>query len=172
MDLGVCRLRSAPCGRNDEVASTILVPLDGTPEAAVALTPARTVAEATGAAVCLLTVIDADAPEGDHAGSMSELEAVAAELRTHCPRVETAIRRGAPAAEIVVAAIKVGADLIVMSTHALTGPARALSGSVADVVVRNAHRSVLLPRWRAWDEPADGPGAPAEPTDANDAAGA
>jgi hypothetical protein len=35
-------------------------------------------------------------------------------------------------------------DLIVMSTRALTGPARALLGSVADAVVRTSHCPVLL----------------------------
>jgi nucleotide-binding universal stress UspA family protein len=55
------------------VFSKILVPLDGTPEAAVALTAARTVAKATGAAVCLLTVIDADAPDGDTADGPKDL---------------------------------------------------------------------------------------------------
>jgi hypothetical protein len=33
-----------------------------------------------------------------------------------------------------------------MSTHALTGPARTLLGSVADAVVRTADRPVLLIR--------------------------
>lgn len=36
------------------------------------------------------------------------------------------------------------ADLIVMSTRALTGPARALLGSTADAIVRAAHCPVLL----------------------------
>ena len=45
---------------------------------------------------------------------------------------------------IVETADRVGADMVVMSTHALTGPARALLGSVADEVVRAARRPVLL----------------------------
>jgi nucleotide-binding universal stress UspA family protein len=40
----------------------------------------------------------------------------------------------------------VSADLIAMSTHALTGPARAVLGSVADAVVRSSYRPVLLVR--------------------------
>jgi hypothetical protein len=63
----------------------------------------------------------------------------------------------------------VGADLIVMSTHALTGPMRTLLGSVADAVVRGSHRPVLLirrgmrlPRGPARDEVT---AAPAAPTD-------
>jgi len=50
------------------------------------------------------------------------------------------------AESIIKTADEVDDDLIVMSTHALTGPARALLGSVADAVVRNAHRPGLLPR--------------------------
>jgi nucleotide-binding universal stress UspA family protein len=140
--------RQAPAQgrRKYEVFSKILVPLDGTPEAAVALTPARTVAEATGAAVCLLTVIDADAPEEDYATSMSELEGVAAELRTHCPRVETAVRRGAPATEIVAATIEVGADLVAMSTHGRSGLERAFLGSVTQDVLAASPVPVLLLR--------------------------
>lgn len=60
---------------------------------------------------------------------------------------------------IMQTADDVEADLIVMSTHALTGPARALLGSVADTVVRNAHRPVLLPRR----------GAPGDSTEAHGA---
>jgi nucleotide-binding universal stress UspA family protein len=52
------------------------------------------------------------------------------------------------AAGIVEFADKHAADLVVMSTHALTGPARALLGSVADAVVRTAHSPVLLLRRR------------------------
>ena len=44
------------------------------------------------------------------------------------------------------------ADLIVMSTQALTGPARALLGSVADAVVRTANCPVLLLRRKQQDE--------------------
>src|SRR5437868_5205988 len=45
---------------------------------------------------------------------------------------------------IVHAADVAGADLIVLSTRALTGPSRALLGSTADAVVRAAHCPVLL----------------------------
>jgi nucleotide-binding universal stress UspA family protein len=39
---------------------------------------------------------------------------------------------------------EVDADLVVMSTHALTGPVRTLLGSVADAVVRTGRHPVLL----------------------------
>jgi nucleotide-binding universal stress UspA family protein len=45
---------------------------------------------------------------------------------------------------IVNAAESAGADVIVTSTRALTGPARALLGSTADAVVRTSHCPVLL----------------------------
>jgi nucleotide-binding universal stress UspA family protein len=48
-------------------------------------------------------------------------------------------------AEAIVQAADTGnADLIVMSTRALTGPGRALLGSTADAVVRAADCPVLL----------------------------
>ena len=49
-------------------------------------------------------------------------------------------------AAIVAAADEAGSDLIVMSTHAHTGAARALLGSVADALVRDSQRPVLLVR--------------------------
>jgi nucleotide-binding universal stress UspA family protein len=55
---------------------------------------------------------------------------------------------GLPSAMIVRTASEMEADLIVMSTHALTGLARAVLGSTADEVVRNARRPVLLVRQR------------------------
>ena len=42
----------------------------------------------------------------------------------------------------------VGADLVVMSTHAFTGPLRTVLGSTADELVRMAERPVLLVRRR------------------------
>jgi nucleotide-binding universal stress UspA family protein len=51
---------------------------------------------------------------------------------------------GPVAGAIVRAADELHADLIVMSTHALTGPTRTILGSVCASVVRNAHRPVLL----------------------------
>ena len=127
----------------------LLVPLDGTPEAAVAVLPALTLARATGASMHLIRVSLAalGVPPLDEAVEAERgLERVAAELVTHGVAVSTAVRRGDAAEQIVAEARQRDADLIVMSTHALTGPARALLGSVADAVVRTSHRPVLLVR--------------------------
>ena len=51
---------------------------------------------------------------------------------------------GDPTHEIVRTAELTDADLVVMSTHALAGPARSLFGSVAASVIREAGRPVLL----------------------------
>ena len=126
--------------------SKILVPLHGTPEAADALTPVVTVAKATSAAVHLLTVIDADAPAADYARIRADLEGVAAEVRAHDLRVDTAVHRGEPVAEIVAAAIKLGADLVVMATHGRGGIERAFLGSVAQDVVAKSPIPVMLLR--------------------------
>ena len=137
----------------------ILVPLDGTSEATAALTPAQTVATATGAVICLLTAIESDASGPDHSRATADLEVAARDLRHEGHQVDACVRRGNPAAEIIVAAAELRTDLVVMSTHALTGPARAFLGSVADTVVRNSHRAVLRPRR----------GAPGDSTEAHGA---
>jgi nucleotide-binding universal stress UspA family protein len=116
------------------VFAKILVPLDGTSEAMAALTPAQTVATATGAVVCLLTAIDSDASGTEHSRTTADLELVARDLRHQSLRVDTCVRRGDPSAEIIVAAAELRAGLIVMTTHGRGGLARALLGSVSDTV--------------------------------------
>jgi nucleotide-binding universal stress UspA family protein len=126
------------------VFSKILVPLGGTSEPMVALTPARTVATATGAAISLLMVIDDDASGIDHSRATADLESVAMELRHHGLSVDTAVRRGTPAAEIVAAVIEAGADLVVMATHGRSGLARAFLGSVTQHVLATSPVPVML----------------------------
>jgi nucleotide-binding universal stress UspA family protein len=60
--------------------------------------------------------------------------------------VETQKLQGVPATEIVELARQGGFDLIVMSTHGLTGFRHALLGSVAERVVRTAPCPVLTVR--------------------------
>jgi nucleotide-binding universal stress UspA family protein len=143
----------------------ILVPLDGTSDAMIALTPAQTVAMATGAVVCLLMAIESDASGPDHSRTTADLEVVARDLRNQGIGVDRCVRRGDPSAEIIVAAAELRAELVVMSTHALTGPARALLGSVADAVVRSSHRTVLLPRRGAPGDAAEAHGADRDTVD-------
>jgi len=126
------------------VFTKMLVPLDGTSEAMAALAPARTLATATGAVVCLLMAIESDASGSDHSRATADLEVVAQGLRHAGIDVSTCVRRGAPAAEIIVAAAELQADLVVMTTHARSGLTRAFLGSVAQHVVAASPVPVLL----------------------------
>jgi nucleotide-binding universal stress UspA family protein len=59
-------------------------------------------------------------------------------------RVEPRVRTGTPAREAVSEAAEWPADLVVVGTHGRAGAARALLGSVAEAVVRDAPCSVLV----------------------------
>ena len=74
------------------------------------------------------------------------LSGLAAEVRAKGLRVTRLSRRGEPVAEILAAARDVEADLIAMTTHGRTGPARLLFGSVAEGVLRHADIPVFLMR--------------------------
>jgi nucleotide-binding universal stress UspA family protein len=62
--------------------------------------------------------------------------------------VRTVLATGSPHHEIVENARKLGADLIVMSTHGRSGFAHLVMGSVAEKVVRGAPCAVLTVRAR------------------------
>jgi nucleotide-binding universal stress UspA family protein len=127
----------------------LLVPLDGTPEAAVAVLPALTLARATGASVHLIRVSRAalGVPPVDEAAEAElGLERVAAELAADGVAVGTQVRRGDPAEEIVAEARQRDADLIVMATHGRAGLGRAVIGSVAERVLAHAPVPVLVLR--------------------------
>jgi nucleotide-binding universal stress UspA family protein len=130
----------------------LLVPLDGTPQAASALPPARALARAVGASLVLLRVVAEDNRHG--AGGVDpvveaedNLTRVAAELRSGSTlAVETAVRRGNPAQRIVEEVLARGVDLVVMATHGRSGLPRAVLGSVAERVLVHSPVPVVLYR--------------------------
>jgi nucleotide-binding universal stress UspA family protein len=69
-------------------------------------------------------------------------------LPSHRCRLETHVRSGPAAAEIVRLAEEVGADLVVVGTHGRTGIRRLVLGSVAEEVVRTAPCPVYVARPR------------------------
>ncbi|MFN0069884.1 MAG: universal stress protein [Chloroflexota bacterium] len=77
----------------------------------------------------------------------------AAEVRVHA-RYE--LGQGSTAASILKAASELESDMIVMRTHARRGIARALTGSVADEVVRTSSLPVLLYTTRMIEALASG----------------
>jgi nucleotide-binding universal stress UspA family protein len=152
-------------GRHITHVRKLLVPVDGSHGGAVALRTAAEVARATGASINIVQVVvpipmQVYAAPYDYAGAAfydsawdddalasarAYVDAVAARLRGLglSVHVEARMARGV-ADTIVEIAEQASVDIIVMSTHALTGPARALLGSTADAVVRMAHCPVLL----------------------------
>lgn len=65
--------------------------------------------------------------------------------------VKVMLRRGVPFGEIINAARKCKADLIVMATHGRSGLRQMLIGSVAEKVVRHAPCPVLTVRHRGYE---------------------
>lgn len=154
-----------PGGRRISHIRKLLVPVDGYPGASVALPTAVNIARATGASIHVLQVavpipmLAYMAPYDCSGGAFYDsawdddallaartyVEAVAARLRGLGLSVDAEARMAPSIADAIdTAADTASADLIVMSTHARTGPARALLGSVADAVMRTAKCPVLL----------------------------
>ncbi len=71
---------------------------------------------------------------------------VAAALRDLAPHLDTYVRSGSPADEIVQTAREVGADLIVLGSRGLGTVRSVLLGSVSDRVLHHAHCPVLVVR--------------------------
>jgi nucleotide-binding universal stress UspA family protein len=84
--------------------------------------------------------------EARRAEAEAYLAGLAAEMEAKGVRASTRVRRGDPVEEILAAAKEEQADLIAMSTHGRTGPARLLFGSVAEGVLRHATVPVFLMR--------------------------
>ena len=122
----------------------IMIPLDGSPEGAVAVDAVEPLLEAHRPQVLLLGVMDHEAYNQklrDH------LDLRCAALRTRGLKVFVAIREGRrPAAEILEFARERDVDLIAMSTHGRGGLARVFLGSVTEEVLRHAPAPLLVCR--------------------------
>jgi nucleotide-binding universal stress UspA family protein len=81
------------------------------------------------------------------------LATVAEGLSANGVAVQSAVRVGDPATEIIECAREIDAELIAMTTHGRSGLGRLLFGSVAEAVLRQAHVPVFLMR-AAEAEPA------------------
>jgi nucleotide-binding universal stress UspA family protein len=124
----------------------LLVPLDGTPQSATALIPARTLARALEASMVLLRVVAADAPDAEARVAQVGLDRVAEELREAGVAVETQVRRGEPAETIIHAVRQDKSDLVLMATHGRSGLDRLFLGSVAVRILAHSQVPVLLLR--------------------------
>ena len=129
----------------------ILIALDGSEPAEAVLAPAEELAETLGATLVLVRVAHrltaSSVPGGPPQDpAQTYLEAVAERLRQRGRSVESVLREGEPAHEIVAAARSSSVDLIAMTTHGRSGLGRLRFGSVAEAVLQEAPTPVLLVR--------------------------
>ena len=145
----------------------ILVPLDGSPRAESVLEPAAALAEAFGASITLLEIVEptyvvpqslglswtpteVDTERAEARAEIAEdgLRAVAGNLRARHPEIEvrTEVRAFArTAAGILERAHSSDFDLVAMTTQG-RGASRVLLGSIADKVLRGTALPLLLMR--------------------------
>lgn len=141
----------------------LLITLDGTPRAESVLTDAVELARSMRASVTLLRVVDPVTSEWSERGAMGRsqretsphsasadraqayLERLAGQIRATGVQVDTLVRQGQAAKQIVAAAEDVDADVIAMSAsrRALN---RLLFGSTTEDVLRHSALPVLLIR--------------------------
>jgi nucleotide-binding universal stress UspA family protein len=139
----------------------ILVPLDGSQMAEVALPHALELARLCNAEVTLLVVIppileiietDAEPIYVDEqvrareASALRYLNSIRERLAAQAVRVRTAVEIGGVAGEILDFAATQSTDIIVMATHGRSGLKRWLLGSVAEKIVHASRHPVLLVR--------------------------
>ena len=143
--------------------SQILTPLDGSPLAEAALAHAEQIAQQTGATLHLLRVVEPLSSWqktilSEHGYVEQELEAERCTEAQHyltkvCKRLQTSniatctqVYTGGAADAILAVLEKDPVDLIVMSTHGLSGYSRWVYGSVASKVLHNSTCPLLLLR--------------------------
>lgn len=138
----------------------ILVTVDSEPVAMRATETGVGLARALGADLALINVIDASllmtgetgiSPNDLVARAKQEARSVIDGVRQRLSlpvAAVTFIQSGDPAAEVAKAAKDWGADLIVIGSHGRAGLKRALLGSVAEGVMRQAPCPVLVVRAR------------------------
>jgi len=135
----------------------ILVPIDFSPPSVHALEYALDFAKPFHAELLLVFVVEPLYYAGDlglfleeqHRIAHAELIQLERRVSRRRMKCRTLVLRGTPYREIVAAAKKHKADLIVMGTHGRTGLSHLVMGSVADRVVRTAICPVLtVPQGR------------------------
>jgi nucleotide-binding universal stress UspA family protein len=136
----------------------ILVPLDGSDLAELAIRHAREIARGARSEILLMQAVAFPVPvvpeavlfpdskwlAGAKKDAARYLEGIAAPLREAGMRVRTLVDERPPADAILHVATREEVDLIVMSTHGRGGLSRMLMGSVAESVFRATSRTVML----------------------------
>jgi len=145
-----------------EIVRRIVVALDGSHLAELALPEAERFARAMNASILLVRAVVPPAvlyrgefvpgglPVLDELETEAKqyLERAAERIRGHGVEVDQKVATGIPAEVLLDVASDNGADLIVMTTHGRSGLDRWMFGSVADAVVRHGELPVLV--IRSW----------------------
>lgn len=151
----------------------VLVPLDGSQLAELALPEAFEFARG-GATLVLLRAAEAARlpavdPTESQVAVVREAETYLAGVaeraaKAGVPNVETSVWYGPAAESIIDAAHTRGVDLIVMSSHGRSGVGRLVLGSVAEAVLRGTRTPILLLRSHeaSITPPAEGTAASTE----------
>jgi nucleotide-binding universal stress UspA family protein len=160
-----------PDHRETTQLRTVLVPLDGSPGSAVALSAALPLARSTGARVVLVRVsvpqpvwfrdptlgtghlIDPMWAEDARSAAEAYVVGMAGRIQQSGVAAQGVAVSARAADGIIQAANEVDADLIVMSSHVRGGPLRTMLGSVADDVIRKSRRPVLVMRRSVRESP-------------------
>ena len=147
----------------EPTAGPIVLAVDGSEEAKLAVRAAAELSRGAGSAVHLIYVLPTPARMFGHHSYSAEveeslLEQARAEARDFLDEQTETVRSGGgeaaqtylgtgrPDEEIVELAEEISAGMVVVGSRGLGGVRRALLGSVSDSVVRHAHGSVLVVR--------------------------
>jgi nucleotide-binding universal stress UspA family protein len=121
----------------------ILVPTDGSEFAERGVAHGLALAKSVGAKVFAINVVEPIfAVTGDFAGVLDRVAKAAREAGVSCETIQ--LENVAPHQAIIKAAEDKGCDLIVMSSHGLSGLPMLLIGSVTNKVLTYAKTPVLV----------------------------
>jgi nucleotide-binding universal stress UspA family protein len=119
----------------------IVVPVDGSPEANVAVTQAAMLAGLTGATITLVHAVASSQAVGEGTALVA---AIALRHSASDLRIDAVARDGDAASVILEEVRSRGADLVVMRTRGRAGLSRAVLGSVAERIVKHSPVPVWL----------------------------
>src|SRR5215470_10954482 len=121
----------------------ILIPTDGSELAERGVAHGLALAKSVGAKVSVINVVEPlFAVTGDFAGVLDHVANAAKEVGVPCETIQ--VENGQPHQAIIATAEDKGCDLIVMSSHGLSGLSMLLMGSVTNKVLTYAKTPVLV----------------------------
>ena len=136
----------SPSNPKSRPIRSVLLPLDGSPQALEVLTPILALARGIDARVRILEVDDPDSIPGHWETPDAAAKQADGILRDACIPTTFERRRGNAAEEILKSVQDHGIDLIAMTTHGRSGPPRWILGSVTAEILRHTLVPLLVVR--------------------------